>query len=138
MPDLTTENKALRAIHDGNEQIIADLQRRLENQKMALDQNFKRILELEEANANCISRSLHDSRMWAEGIKIKTLTQKNGGLEKKIADLEEIITKLRDHLLNHGIHARNCAVLSDPDDDYFTPCTCGFSDALRTGLNDRD
>jgi len=45
--------------------------------------------------------------------------------------LKQKLEKTKEALLQHGCHSSNCACLSDPNEEFDIPCTCGFSEALK-------
>lgn len=49
---------------------------------------------------------------------------------KQIEKNASLIEKYKDYLLKYGSHNSNCACLSDPNEEFDVPCTCGFSEVF--------
>lgn len=50
--------------------------------------------------------------------------------DSELQRVQKLLDEAVDILLKRGVHDRDCACLSDPNEEFNVPCTCGFSDEL--------
>lgn len=75
-----------------------------------------------------MSTELNTGADWEQSRRLVVHWHDMWSIQKR--ENEEMKEKYKDALLKYGSHASNCACLSDPNEEFDIPCTCGFSEVL--------